>query len=104
MAATTKRYTNWSLKPHAHGCTACKGRYEDTCSEPNDNRVCNPCQGFEPWQLLINNRLPKDCCRAHSRLCSKDERNHYRLSEACAWWRCLVCSRTFPYLQPKDPS
>jgi len=93
---------NWAAKPHAHGCTTCKGRYEDTCLAPNTNSECRPCRGLTPWALLVANRKPRDCCYAHSRLCNKDERNQYGLSEACAWFRCLICSRTHPYLSPKE--
>lgn len=98
------RLINRAGKPHAHGCTTCKGRYEDACPDPHQPGVCNPCQGFAPWQLLIDSRKAKDCCRAHSRLCSKDERNQYGLSESCPWWRCLVCSRTHPFIQPSQES
>ena len=50
--------------------------------------------------LLIANRLPRDCCRAHSRLARKEELATYRLSTACDWFRCSVCARTFPFSNP----
>lgn len=89
---------------HAHGCTKCKGRYEDTCEQPNDNATCKACNGFKPWTLLVLGRLPRDCCRTFSRLASKDERKLYRLSEACTWFRCTTCSRTFPFTDPSKES
>lgn len=95
-------YKNYAGTVHAHGCTTCKTRYEDTCRTPAVNGQCAVCQGLQPWQLLIDNRKPRDCCRAHSRLCNRDERNTWRLSEGCSWFRCLICSRTFPYIQPRQ--
>lgn len=85
---------------HAHGCTQCRGRYEDTCGEPNSNALCRPCQGFRGWQVLIESRQPKDCCHLHSRPATKDELKTYRLSTACPWFRCSVCARTHPYRNP----
>lgn len=86
---------------HAHGCTRCAGRYEDTCDQPQDNALCRTCQGFDVWQLLHDNRLPRDCCYVHSRLMTKDERRSYRLSAGCPWFRCTACCRTFPYRIPQ---
>lgn len=85
---------------HAHGCTRCKERYEDTCDQPQGNGLCRPCQGFTGWELLIANRLPRDCCRQHCRAATKDELKSYRLSTGCAWFRCSVCARTHPYRNP----
>lgn len=86
---------------HAHGCAQCKARFEDTCSEPNSPGRCRSCAGAGAgWQLLISNRLPRDCCRLHSRLATKDELKTYRLSTACAWFRCSVCARTQPFTNP----
>lgn len=85
---------------HAHGCRSCRGRYEDTCDEPNSNGTCRTCTGSRPWALLVANRLPRDCCRLHSRLASKDELKTYRLSSGCDWFRCSVCARTFPFANP----
>jgi hypothetical protein len=54
--------------------------------------------------VLIDNRQPRDCCRLHSRLASKDELKTYRLSTDCAWFRCSVCARTFPFANPTSSS
>lgn len=89
---------------HAHGCTRCSGRYEDACDVPNGNGLCRSCQGFRPFELLRQNRLPRDCCFVHSRLMTKDELKSYRLSTACTWFRCTACSRTFPYRTPQRSS
>lgn len=86
---------------HAHGCSSCHARFEDTCETPNQARTCRQCQGGGPgWQLLIDGRLPRDCCRLHSRLARKEELKTYRLSTACPWFRCSVCARTFAFVNP----
>lgn len=85
---------------HAHGCSGCGERYDDVCDEPNSNELCRRCQGFGVWELLRQNRLPRDCCFLHSRLATKDELKSYRLSTACDWFRCRVCARTFPFRNP----
>ncbi len=88
--------------PHAHGCTTCRARYEDNCGTSNVNGECGPCRGFQPWSLLIASRLPKDCCRVHSRPADKDEMKLYRLSPACDWFRCTACARTQPFRNPTE--
>ena len=88
--------------PHAHGCTTCHGRYEDNCADSATNAQCGPCRGHAPWVLLVASRLPKDCCRAHSRPADKDQMKLYRLSPACDWFRCTACSRTFPFSNPTE--
>lgn len=100
MAATSSKRLR-----HAHGCVTCRGRYDDTCASPQDNGTCVQCRGQRGWDVLIAGRLPRDCCRAHSRLASKDERALYQLSAACTWWLCSVCARTFPFDSPTpDPN
>lgn len=94
MAVATKRLV------HAHGCTNCKARYEDICDEPDQGGTCKECNGQLGYALLILNRLPRDCCRAHSRLVTKEQAVVYALSKACAWFICTVCARTQPFVSP----
>lgn len=101
-APAIKRESTTYSQPHAHGCTTCKGRYEDNCHASNVNAECGPCRGHIPWSLIIANRLPKDCCRLHSRLADKDEIKLYRLSPACDWFRCSICARTQPFYNPTE--
>lgn len=90
---------------HAHGCSRCHRRFEDACNEPNTDKICRRCEGHGTgWALLEANRAPKDCCRLHSRLARKDELKTYRLSTACPWFRCSICARTFPYVNPTRES
>lgn len=90
---------------HAHGCTRCRARYEDVCATPDVSAACGDCQGRRGFALLIANRLPRDCCRAHSRLASKDDLTTYQLSRDCTWWICTVCARTQPHTNPTiDPN
>lgn len=88
--------------PHAHGCITCHGRYEDSCATSYEGGECATCRGQEPWSLLIANRLPKDCCRAHSRPASKEDRDRYALSPACPWFLCVACHRTHPFENPTE--
>lgn len=89
---------------HAHGCLDCKGRYEDTCEEPTEWAKCSDCRTGRHVrsQLLINNRLPHDCCRTESRLTTKEERTKYRLFQTCPWFICHSCRRTFPFKNPME--
>ena len=97
MAVSTKRLV------HAHGCTNCHGRYEDICTQPELNARCGECQGRLGWAALIIDRLPRDCCRAHSRPTRKEENALYALSKGCPWWICPVCARTQPFMSPANP-
>lgn len=85
---------------HAHGCTRCQARYEDTCPSASVNALCGTCTGSGIWQVLHDNRLAKDCCRAHSRPASKHDLSTYRLSPGCPWFICTACARTHPYRNP----
>ncbi len=96
--------TTGGVGVHAHGCITCHGRYEDTCVEPNSNASCVKCRGLQPWQLLIDDRLPRVCCRTYSKPATKDQLKHDRLSTACSWFRCPKCARTFPYDNPSKES
>jgi hypothetical protein len=89
---------------HAHGCTRCHIRYQDACRELAD-RLCTGCRGGRPWQLLIDNASPKDCCVATARLATKDEKSTYRLAGTRLWFICAQCKRTHPF-DPKheDPN
>lgn len=81
---------------HAHGCPKCKNRYEDTCSERNQDRLCGSCRGIGSWQLLVDNRRPRPCCVAGSRPATKAERDSYRLAGTNSWHICPTCKRTHP--------
>lgn len=87
-----------SKTAHAHGCTKCRVRYEDDCTDPSVNGLCTGCKGHMPWIVLIENRLPKDCCRVFSRE-MKDikERKQYSLAGSTAWFKCHECGRTQIY-------
>lgn len=84
---------------HVHGCSACHGRYEDTCDEPSNNRECGHC---ESASVLVLARRPHVCCFTNSRMARKDEVEKYLLSKGCQWFICTTCKRTFPYRNPKD--
>lgn len=87
---------------HAHGCTGCRERYEDSCLYPNNNGECLNCETGRPSRmpLLILSRMPHTCCFLASRLARKDEVEKRNLSRACQWFICETCRRTFPYLNP----
>lgn len=89
---------------HAHGCVACKTRFEDACDKPTEWPKCADCRTGRPVlnPLLIANRSPIACCRQHTRLCRKDELESYRLFQTCDWFICTTCKRTFPFRNPKD--
>lgn len=82
---------------HAHGCAACHTRYEDACPTPADDARCTPCRGGQPWQYLIDNRAPRDCCRQNARLATKDDKSRYKLAGSRLWFICPTCSRTHPF-------
>lgn len=84
---------------HAHGCKQCHTRYEDTCDDLTD-RLCMWCRVGHGFALLRDNRRPKDCCRAHSRLARKEDLTKYALSGAGPWFICPVCYRTHPHRDP----
>lgn len=91
---------------HAHGCVECKGRYEDACDEANGNARCSYCTIGHGWDELRDAKLPKDCCKLHSRPIRVDkqmridEGKTYKLSKGCVWFKCDLCSRTHPYINP----
>lgn len=80
---------------HAHGCRRCHTRYTDACASAED-ALCTSCRGGRAWQLLIDSAAPHDCCREHSRLVTKDEKQTYRLAGAHLWFICKRCARTHP--------
>lgn len=82
---------------HAHGCTRCLTRYEDSCETPSVNALCSMCTYGHDWQLLVENRKPKDCCRVFSKLCTADEKKQYALAGDVPWWKCKECGRTQIY-------
>lgn len=89
---------------HAHGCPKCKVRFEDFCSEPWLDPLCISCRAGALRTSLeaIENRQPKDCCKAFSRLARKEEIERFRLGSTCAWYFCNVCARTHPFRNPKE--
>lgn len=82
---------------HAHGCSDCHTRYEDACSTPEQDERCIACQGRPPWQYLIDNRNPRDCCRETARLVTKEEKDRFKLAGKHLWFKCKVCARTHPF-------
>lgn len=82
---------------HAHGCRRCRTRYVDACATRTEDGLCNPCRGLQPWQLLIDNAAPHDCCYRDSRLATKDERDLYSLAGRSNWHICAACKRTHPF-------
>lgn len=82
---------------HAHGCKRCVVRYEDACATPGEDGLCTGCRGGKVWQLLIDNRLPVDCCRELSRLATKEQKLTYRLGGTRLWFICPTCARTHPF-------
>jgi hypothetical protein len=78
---------------HVHACRACGIRYVDGCDQINEDDRCTGCRGGRPWQLLIDNAAPRECC-LRSRLATKDERKTYRLAGRSNWHICPVCKRT----------
>lgn len=88
---------------HAHGCPKCKHRFEDFCQEPFADKECPACRtGYLGWPELRENRLPKDCCRLHSRPIRKGEAEQFRLGSTCPWYLCKECARTHPFRNPTE--
>lgn len=97
----------FSLKPpskgvHAHGCVACKGRFEDACDDPKGWIKCANCITGKDVRnpLLMANRLPIACCLQLARPVRKEERQSYRLFQDCPWFICPECARTFSFSNP----
>lgn len=82
---------------HAHGCARCRTRYEDACAEPAVDQLCDACRGLRVWQLLIDNRAPRDCCRERCHIATREERDRYRLGGTRLWFICSDCARTHPF-------
>ncbi len=82
---------------HWHGCVRCHNAYEDNCAAKTEDNLCVECRGGRGFQLLIDNRQPRDCCRTQSRLVTKDQKKSYRLEGSRLWFICTVCARTQPY-------
>lgn len=86
---------------HAHGCTRCHLKYQDTCDTPQTNGLCTKCRTGRGWELLIDNARPKDCCRLECRrVTSKQEIATYRLRGDAPWFICTTCARQHPYDNP----
>ncbi len=87
---------------HAHACRRCRVRYTDACTQRTEDDLCTSCRGGRPWQLLIDNAAPHDCCYDHSRLATKDEKTLYLLAGRSNWFICATCRRTHPTRPRKD--
>lgn len=68
----------------------------DSCQDSPQDGLCVDCRlgPGSGWQILINNRRPKDCCKDHSRPVTKDEKTRYSLGGSQQWLRCGICART----------
>jgi hypothetical protein len=82
---------------HAHGCIRCVTRYQDACRTPAVDGLCTSCRGGRAWQLLIDNALPRDCCREQARLVTKEQKVSYSLAGTRLWFICPSCARTHPF-------
>lgn len=89
---------------HAHGCVACKERFEDACGQPKEWAKCANCRTGRDVRshLLRQSRQPINCCRELSRPIRSDERHTFRLYQDCPWFICPKCARTFPFHNPKE--
>jgi len=84
--------------PHWHCCPTCRQRYEDACGEPGVNETCKHCNTGKGWALLRQNREPRDCCVAHSKVCSdKKELARLSLKGDREWHICKACGRSQGY-------
>lgn len=94
-------YTN----AHTHGCARCNLRILlCSCGTPERDPLCSMCEFGRnpPW--WPEDGLPKDCCRAHSEVLSKQVRTQYLLAgKGREWWGCPVCGRKHPH-DPRDPN
>ena len=81
---------------HAHGCSngKCLTYYEDACEDKGTNGLCSKCRMGHCWELLVENRRPKDCCLYDSKKATKEEIKLYRLSGNATWWHCSFCARS----------
>lgn len=87
---------------HKHSCRGCRIGYVDGCEAPKDDGLCTGCRGGRPWDLLVDNDRPRDCC-VNSRLATKDEKSSYRLAGRANWHICPTCKRTQSFKpQAKD--
>lgn len=84
---------------HYHGCSKCRRRYNDTCTERpmvTVQGVCMSCR-MGRTSTLMTGIEPRDCCRKTVRLANKNDLKTYRLAGPGPWWLCLVCARQFAY-------
>jgi hypothetical protein len=89
---------------HWHACRRCRLTcYEDNCDTPPINALCTSCRGGRAWQLLVEGRKPRPCCREQARLVRKDEKATYRLAGDTLWFICPTCARTHPYDPKREP-
>lgn len=90
----------WKGEQHFHGCTQCRGRYGDACSELKTDRTCNPCRSGIPSTRRAA-WAPHPCCSESLRLCEKYDRERHKLAGLGPWFVCRTCARTFP-TQPEQ--
>ncbi len=88
---------------HAHGCRRCRTRYQDACTTPDQDTLCDACRGLKPWQLLIDNAAPHPCCTTNARLVLTAEKAIYRLAGGWLWFICKTCARTHPFDPRRTP-
>lgn len=93
---------------HAHQCTECRRRYSDRCDQGRINARCMTCTHGHPLSKERQDRMPKDCCKAHSKLMTDaDNLTRYALAGDGAWWQCVGphgCFRTHPNDPTKEPA
>ncbi len=102
------------VRVHAHGCVGCGVRYEDGCFQrvlgkrgadvdtPGPDGLCLTCRTGRQQAFWPEARLPRACCHANARLARKDECETYHLAGSGPWFVCPLCSRTFPFRNPKE--
>ncbi len=85
------------VKAHWHACRRCLVAYYDNCKDKITDALCVVCRGGRGFQLLIDNREPRESCRRTARLVTKDQKATYRLEGGRTWFICTECARTQPY-------
>lgn len=95
MARAFTPPAKWKGEQHFHGCTECRGRYGDACTELQVDGTCNACRSGIP-SIDQSVRAPHGCCFNNVRLCEKYDRERYKLAGPGPWFVCRTCARTFP--------
>ncbi len=103
--ATATRMPSLANKLHAHGCSRCDRRMEDTCGTPTVDLLCFTCRTGQPASaLMTEGRLPQDCCFENCREANPAERATYRLAGTRIWSICRTCQRTHPKRPWRKPN